>query len=209
MRFNITINLPRCWIFHRYKLLSFFDNAFTVALFFYPGVNSFFINNVRVFSNFFKWTSVYLILYVFLVLWVISYYKYRLFILNCICLFVPVFYFVQCNLFFSRNIMSKLFLVWTFFFGFFYPFFPIEFHSFSFLSDIFLKIVGFVYFYCCYFQYRDCLVLFFTVAYVWYSFRLFELYVWYYMMELIRLFVQFFKVFYLIKVQEQRNIVMK
>ena len=140
MRFNITINLGRFWIFHRYKLLSFFDNAVTVVLFFYPGVNSFFINNVRVFSNFFKWTSVYLILYFFPVLWVLSYYKYGLFILNCSCLFVPVFYFFQCNLIFSRNIMSKLFLVRTLFFGFFYPFFPIEFHSFSFFFFLFYLI---------------------------------------------------------------------
>ena len=106
-RCKITIIPPRCWIFHRYKCLPFFANAFIVVPFFYPSVKSFFINFVRVFWIFFKLTSVYLMLYFFLVVWVIQYYESRPCILNSNCLFVPVSYFFQCNLFFSRNIMSK------------------------------------------------------------------------------------------------------
>ena len=70
MGFNITIHLPRCWIFHRYKFLSFYANAFVVVPFSYPGVNFSFINFAKVFWNFLKWTSVYLILDFLFVIWI-------------------------------------------------------------------------------------------------------------------------------------------
>ena len=43
------------------------------------------------------------------------------------------------------------------------------FFSFSFLSDVFLEIVSFAYSYCCYFQYRGCLVSLFADDYVLYN----------------------------------------
>ena len=54
--------------------------------------------------------SVYLMWYLFLIVRVIEYYESRPFISNYNCLFVPVSYFFQCNLFFSSNIMLKIFL---------------------------------------------------------------------------------------------------
>ena len=53
-----------------------------------------------------------------------------------------------------------------------FPLFFFFFVLLSFLFNVFLKIVGFVYCYCCYFQYRDYLVLFFADAYVWYFFSI-------------------------------------